>query len=126
MILYVATQQRQSAIQHLLLAHTDAWIRNCSDLHAGHKTSVLRQAACRAERPKTTKARFDGTTRVENHFCHRLVCERDTQTWTIYVEKESKLIRRIDSEVSEAQMRRLRKLGWGGGASGRVMRARIL
>jgi hypothetical protein len=37
------------------------------------------------------------------------------------MDKVTKLIRRVDSEVSEAQIRRLRKLGWGGGASGRVI-----
>jgi len=68
-----------------------------------------------------TKAKLDGTSQVENHECHRILCERDTVTCTIYVDTKTNLIRRVDTEVSEAQMRRLRRLGWGGGASGRVI-----
>jgi hypothetical protein len=70
-----------------------------------------------------TKAELIGSAQVEDEDCHRIACERDTASWTIYVSKESKLVRRVDESVSELQMSRLRKRGWGGGASGQVISA---
>jgi hypothetical protein len=67
-----------------------------------------------------TKAKVDGTEQVDGNECHRILCERETITFTIYVDTKSELLRRVDYEVSEAQMQRLRSFGEGGGASGRV------
>lgn len=69
----------------------------------------------------TTKARFDGTVRVDDHDCSRVVCERETVNWVIYVDQETNLIRRADCEITEAQMERLKSRGWGGGASGNLL-----
>jgi hypothetical protein len=68
-----------------------------------------------------TKARLDGTVQVEGHDCHRIVCERDVVSWTIYVDKKTMLLRRADCETNEAHMRKLRTIGEGGGATGRLL-----
>jgi hypothetical protein len=68
-----------------------------------------------------TKARFDGAAKIDDRDCDRVVCERDTQTWTLYVDQANKLLRRADLVIDEDQMKRLRTIGEGGGASGRVL-----
>jgi len=68
-----------------------------------------------------TKARLDGQSEVEGHECHRIICDRETVTWTIFVDKEIKLIRQVDCEMSQTQMEKLKTRGLGGGASGRLM-----
>lgn len=68
-----------------------------------------------------TKAQLDGTALIEGAKCHRIVCEREIVTWTIYVDTESSLLRCVNFEVNEEQMRRLNGIGQGGGASGSVI-----
>ncbi len=67
-----------------------------------------------------TKARLAGTTSIDGCECYRIVCERETVTWTVYVDAETKLLRRADCEISERQMRQLVARGGGGGSSGNL------
>lgn len=60
-----------------------------------------------------TQAELVGTSRVGDEECHRVLCERDTGSWTIYVSKADKLLRRVDASISKAQLSRLSKRGWG-------------
>lgn len=68
-----------------------------------------------------TKARLEGSAQVGTSDCHKIVCERDTATWTLFVSKTSLLIMRADYEITEKQMDRLRSIGLGGGASGNLL-----
>ncbi|MFH1265323.1 MAG: hypothetical protein ABIK89_06305, partial [Planctomycetota bacterium] len=66
-----------------------------------------------------TKANLTGEEKVGEHQCHRIVCPREIATWTFYVDKETLLVRRVDEDASDKQMRIQRELG-GGGSSGRI------
>ncbi len=66
-----------------------------------------------------SKARWEGTTDVDGHKCHRIVCEREIQTWTVYVDAQSHLVRLIEETASTDQQQAQRRLG-GGGFSGRI------
>jgi hypothetical protein len=68
-----------------------------------------------------TKARLDGSASVDGRGCQRIVCERDTMTWTIYVDEKTKLLCRVDVEISERNMERLKEKGASGGFSGRLL-----
>jgi hypothetical protein len=69
----------------------------------------------------STKARFEGTALIEATHCDKIVCERETSTWTLFIDKQTRLIKRADYEVTEQQMKRKRERGGGGGASGRLL-----
>jgi hypothetical protein len=70
-----------------------------------------------------TKASMTGEEKVGEHQCYRIVCSREIATWTFYVDKETLLIRRLDEDVSDRQMRVQRELG-GGGFTGSIRSTR--
>lgn len=56
---------------------------------------------------------------MDGHKCHRVVCEREIQTWTFYIDAESHLIRQIDETASIKQKQAQKRHG-GGGVSGKI------
>ena len=66
-----------------------------------------------------TKASLSGEEKVGEHQCYRIVCSREIATWTFFVDKETFLIRRLDEDALDEQMRVQRDLG-GGGVTGRI------
>jgi len=72
-----------------------------------------------------TKANLTGEEKVGEHQCYRIVCPREISTWIFYVDKETLLIRRLDEDASEEQMRVQSELG-GGGFTGRIKSTRTV
>ena len=71
-----------------------------------------------------TKARLSGSNAINGNECHRVVCERDTITWTIFVDCATKLIRRVDCEITESNMEELKLRGARAGYTGNLMAIR--
>ena len=68
-----------------------------------------------------TKAELQRTETVDGHDCHKIVCVRDIATWTLWIDVESNLVRRINATISPEQMNVLKQYG-GGGRSGRIVK----
>jgi hypothetical protein len=72
-----------------------------------------------------TKADPAGEETVGGYRCDRVVCPREIGTWTFFVDREKRLIRRLIEETSEEQMRVQKRLG-GGGFTGRIQSTRYV
>lgn len=72
-----------------------------------------------------TKAKLTSEEKIGEHHCYRIVCPREIANWTFYVDKETLLVRRLDEDTSEEQMRLQRELG-GGGFTGNIQSTRCV
>lgn len=69
-----------------------------------------------------THARLLGEETLGNYPCYKIVCEREIGTWTMWVDKETFLLRKMERSISEAQMAARKKYGVAG-TSGKILRA---
>lgn len=64
-------------------------------------------------------AASEGIEMIDGRHCHQIKCKRAIADWTIWIDVESHLVRRVRLEASPTQMQKQRTLG-GGGASGKI------
>lgn len=87
-----------------------AWDRDLLFLPRGHLLGAL-----------ATKGKLSGQEDVDKHSCYKVLCEREIQTWTLWIDAETWLLRKVETTADAQQMAAQRNYG-GGGTSGTIQK----